>query len=382
MISILLATLVSWSAISSDHIDGPITTEHSASDITDFYAFPDADGLVMVMNLYPGAPTDAHFEDRLIYSFLVRSVNIQDQSTVSHPEGELKIHCRFNDAHLSRGQISCQSENGAISIAGPVDTITEETGVQIYSGLRSDPFIFNGSFAKSIVEKGTLSKPGSGNDMNQLNVLSVVIKIPANQLPEGALIAAATEVSFQEKGSTNAPEQLDRVGRPEITNVTLDAKSKKEEDLRDEYNTWPTFDVPLAAKSDFQARITANIIAYDQLDGIQHWKESEATLAGRLLVEDYLIVNMIGECASSNNFLSIEKAILNGQTPTTCGGRFLEDDIMDDIFTWYISKDTKVYKDGANQIYRRPLETFPYLAEPDTSFSARAKAWIARTFLL
>jgi hypothetical protein len=70
--------------------------------------------------------------------------------------------------------------------------------------------------------------------------------------------------------------------------------------------------------------------------------------------------------AEEGSFLEIELAARRGETHRTCGGRALNDDVMDRIFTLLITGgDGPPIRDGVDRSSRPGTRTWPYLAEPN-----------------
>jgi hypothetical protein len=64
--------------------------------------------------------------------------------------------------------------------------------------------------------------------------------------------------------------------------------------------------------------------------------------------------------------LEIELAARRGEPHRTCGGRALNDDIIDTLFTQLINAGNgPVIRDGVDHASRPAGRTFPYLAAPN-----------------
>jgi hypothetical protein len=62
----------------------------------------------------------------------------------------------------------------------------------------------------------------------------------------------------------------------------------------------------------------------------------------------------------------IEQAMLQGRTHSTCGGRSLNEDVIDKLLTWVINGGNGPgISDGVDQATVRASNTFPYLAPPN-----------------
>jgi Domain of unknown function (DUF4331) len=70
--------------------------------------------------------------------------------------------------------------------------------------------------------------------------------------------------------------------------------------------------------------------------------------------------------AEQGSFLEIEMATRRGEAHQTCGGRALNDDVMDTIFTLLINaQNGPTIRDGVDRATRPASRTFPYLAPPN-----------------
>src|SRR3954454_2092533 len=88
-------------------------------------------------------------------------------------------------------------------------------------------------------------------------------------------------------------------------------------------------------KGAYRARLDANLAFWDSLDGKADWPVDDAgshSLLG-VVLDDFLVVDVSKPYAEHGSFFEIERALLNGETHRTCGGRALNDDVMDTIFT-------------------------------------------------
>ncbi len=381
--ALIFALTLSFNSFGSDHIDGPVTTGHAAGDITDLFAFPSPSKpgfLTVVLNTYPFVPSNGHFADKVSYQILIREA--KTGSVILTSKG-MDFSCSFytpydHDLH----SVECKSSAGVSAKAkvNSVKPFVAGNSLQVFAGLRSDPFFFNADWAKAVSNKGVVNPPSNSNTMDQLNILSIVLDIDVKAHFGSAhsdVLALAAQTMTQDT-PTSPKRRLDRVGRPEITNVTMNARDK--EDLRDLYNLEAPFTNSQTALPKYKTRISNNISFYDKIDGKEDWSREAKEQIVSLLADDFLVIDLSKPC-SGNNFLEIEKSIVAGKPHQTCGGRKLNDDVMDTLFGYYFNADkSPARNDGVKAPYRAISNTFPYLAEPDTSISAKLKALAARKF--
>jgi hypothetical protein len=371
----------------SDHIDGPVTTGHRVADLSDYYVFPTpgkAGHLTLILNTYPVVPSNGHFTDKVNYAFLIRKAAIAGTgaSAAFTTSNEVVINCKFITPREHHNHpVNCTTTNGLAASA--VFNKSGSTGdFSLYAGMRSDPFFFYAQFAQALATEGVMKPAKDDNTMSRINVLSIAIEIQLSKLfPNQTvdLLAAATAVVTKDS-PTSALRFLDRIGRPEVTNVSLFTPNGERE-LRDLYNAERPFNVNANAREEFKARLSRNIDHYDRIDQVTNWNAAQKSAFVNVFTDDFLVVDVTKPC-NSDSFLEIEKAIIKGQAHQSCGGRKLTDDIMDTLFTIYIKGlDGARVRDGVNAPHKAPTATFPHLREPSLGLLDKAKQEIARRVL-
>jgi len=110
-------------------------------------------------------------------------------------------------------------------------------------------------------------------------------------------------------------------------------------------------------------RLHANLAHFDRLDGKTDWPLGhDATHPlTELLLADYLVVDATRPYVP-DSFFEIEQATLHGRTHQTCGGRSLNDDAMDTLFTLLVNAGN--VSDGVDRPQTPVSDTFHYLAPP------------------
>jgi hypothetical protein len=169
------------------------------------------------------------------------------------------------------------------------------------------------------------------------------------------------------------PIRLERFGRPEIKNVIMFMKEfdrvNRDLEVRDLYNLEDAFHMSADYRRAYRARLDANLAAIDRLDGSTDWAlgpDGEHPLTD-LLLDDYLVVDVSKPFAEDSCF-EIERAVLQGRPHETCGGRSLNDDVMDTLYTLLINaeKGPRI-SDGVDQATKPASHVFPFLAEANAS---------------
>jgi hypothetical protein len=118
----------------------------------------------------------------------------------------------------------------------------------------------------------------------------------------------------------------------------------------------------------YRARLNANLAFWDSLDGKIDWALDGhgAHPLTELVLADYLVVDTGKPYVEQGSFLEIELAARRGEEHRTCGGRTLNDDVMDTIFTLLITGGNgPAIRDGVDQSSRPATDSFPYLAAPN-----------------
>ncbi len=375
LLAFLLLFSISSTALASDHIDGPVTKGHAVTDLSDLFVFRTPgkpNHLSLALNTLPAAYLHNHFPDRAEYSFYLRKAAING-SKIDTGE-EVKITCTFvtPDDH-SKHAVTCNTSNG-LSATNFTDKTTGSKGdFKIFAGLRSDPFFFDAPWTIKL-SQGILTPPVFGDSMNRINILSIVIEIETKKLFQDVdLLAVASDVKFE-------GTQLDFLGRPEVTNIGMQVLRGPE--LRDRYNQEEAFSRAKEFKSNYRARLKSNLSAYDNLDGTKNLSEAKFNAIIEMLMDDYLVIDVTKPCVA-NGYFAIEAAVINGTDYTSCGGRHPNDDVMDQIFTLFVTGNfgptledgTKfAFGDKVDAPHKKVNRSFPYLAAPSTGNRAKLKA--------
>lgn len=386
----LLAAFVSFQAFASDHIDGPVTMKHRVADLTDFYAFPTpnkAGFVTLILNTYPVVLKSEHFTDKVTYVFMIRKAVVNATQKQIETNSEVLINCKVQtpDDHDNHNhQITCKSTNAllATSTYNVLSPAKATDNFRLFAGMRSDPFFFNSDFAQDAATKKRINAPNSNNIMADMNVLSIAIEMDMNKIyPQGhtGSFAFATAV-FTRDTPQSEIRILDRIGRPEITNVSLVSQAG-DTDIRDRFNIDRPFNVLVEAQRAYEARLVKNMTYYDGLDKKIDLNEFDKINLARLLADDFLVLDTTKPC-TKNSFLEIEKSIVKGSAINSCGGRHPNDDIMDTLFTTYIAGlNGSRIRDGVDAPKKAVSHEFPHLAAPSTGLLDQIKARVARGLL-
>jgi hypothetical protein len=372
----------------SDHISGPRALADPIADITDFYAFPSPrtpDRLVLVMNTLPMAKPSDVFSAGLIYRFRLRPVTSasagETAGAVFVPgQEEVVLDCVFEPPlHVSgpvNGEPVHQQHGTCRTPAGEQVSfrVNDEPGgarggVRVFAGVRWDPFIMDARAALATIATRKLAFTDQGSIfLDGKNVLSLVVELDTGLLADWTLVGVVAETLT--RGEFNV--RIERVGRPEVKNMMLAPKEfdpvNRDLEIRDLYNMEDAFRLGDSYAGAFRARLDANLAFWDGLDGKKDWPTGEdgSHPLTDLVLADYLVVDVTKPYVEQGSFLEIELAARRGETHTTCGGRTLNDDVMDTIFTQLVNGGHgPVISDGVDAATRPGTTSFPYLAPPN-----------------
>ena len=357
----------------SDHISGPRAIADPVIDITDVYAFPCPDSsrhLVLIMNVFPYAGPSALFSDAVIYRLRVRSVSIAAGGrSFDVAADESVFECTFSGPQpVQEGR--CELPNGEVVTFRVNDgSGAVGKGFQIFAGQRSDPFFLDGPMAEKTIATRQLAFKEVGSDrLYGKNVLGIVLKIEWPILLKGGPMFAVVGETLS---GGKRPVRLERVGRPEIKNITLSAKIfdtvNRDLEIRDIYNEEDAFNLSKHYVGAYRARLNANLAFFDGLDGKIDWpldQQGNHPLT-ELLLADFLVVDT-SKPFREISYFEIEHAMLEGRTHATPGGRWLNEDLVDSLLTLYVNagKGPRI-RDGVDAPIAWSSKVFPYMAIPN-----------------
>jgi hypothetical protein len=359
----------------SDHFSGPLVMGDPAVDITDFYAFvsPERGGnIVLIMDAFPLATLQSFFSDVVTYRFRLRPLT-RSGGSVTAGTTEYSIDVTYGDVpegtSVQKAKVVTSDRREASFTVGER---YEQDGMRAFAGLVSDPFFMDVDAALRTEIAGKLSYDTAANTVHFRDVLSIVVEFPIASIIERfngvTLIGAIAENVVTRRGK---PIRIERLGRPEIKNFLLanpmrDPRAKGIE-LRDLYNKEDAFAVSKEYGPLYESRLDANLAFLDQLDGKTAWPlEPDGRHPVReLLMGDYLILDLAHKFGSGN-FLEIERSILDNRPHKSCGGRWLDDDILDEMLTLFVNGGRGGrLGDGVDAPTKPGSLSFPYVREPN-----------------
>ena len=197
---------------------------------------------------------------------------------------------------------------------------------------------------------------------------ALVVEVDTALLNGAEMVGVVAETLT--RGTFNV--RIERVGRPEVKNMMLSMKQfdpvNRDLEIRDLYNMEDGFHLADAYRGAYRARLNANLAFWDGLDGKADWvtdSDGDHPLTA-LVLDDFLAVDLTKPYAEQGSFWEIELAHRRGQPHQTCGGRALNDDVMDTIFTQLVNAGNgPIIRDGVDRSSRPASQTFPYLSPPN-----------------
>ena len=379
-------------ATSSDHVDHP-TSSDPVTDITDLYAFQspeDSRKIILVLNTYLFPKKSAHLSTNVGASFVLRKAEYSQGQWTYPRDTEKRIACRYKNNTKKHKHapnlvecalLSPQNKKGwrvdhQVEVA--LGKVATPSSFRVFAGRRADPFIFNtkwtGAMMKGEIPKAKeLREEGLKNSLEKADTFSLVVEV--DKLLVGGhsgILAVTAETQDLSHGSVHWPRKsyprFDRVGVPEITNIVL-ASVKKKKEFRRRYNSQPTFDQESGFRAEFEDYFSQTLKHYDQYDKVTNWSEENIKAASKSIVDDTLLLNLSANSRIPRfSYFSLQSQALLGLSFSSRGGRRLEDDFMDELFTWLIKgPNSKVasFSDGVDEPKDAIKEEFPFLANPN-----------------
>jgi len=365
----------------SDHIDSPSITQDRGSDLTDTYAFLDPNDnskVVLIMSTQGFVVSGEHF------GMAIFDHNIRYRFEIENT-GDAKPD-EFVDVIYSKGLGRTMNQTATIELPGdkkftapttPSDqeyrapefviTNNRETGSTFYAGVADDPFFLDDTGANRFVlssiknpgrpNKALLSERGGRDTYAGFNTLITAISVPASMLrgKAGNVIGINAVTQRRETQRINDKGEVkgsgdwvtvDRDGGPLVNNGLIPPPRK------DEYNAASTED---DAKGLFQADLVKSLKGLATDDAHIAMLAKVAVEKGDILRLDLTVPNK-GRGGGNNRDGGFGKM----------GGRRLQDDVVDAVFTIINNGAPLGDKVDGNEVAF--LDRFPFVAKPTQPF--------------
>ncbi len=199
------AGLVSYELLSgADHTDGPLAAGDQAADIADVYSFRNGDNLVLVLTVsnVQAAPEielgRSIFDPEVLYQIKIdtdgdATEDLVIQSFVTGNPTNQVMHFRGPVAPALTGT-SARIVNGPTASVrvstGAEPIVAERQGMQIFAGVRDDPFFFDLTQLLAILggQAGSFNDPGT-DTFAGLNVYAIVVELPLDAIGDPSQIS-------------------------------------------------------------------------------------------------------------------------------------------------------------------------------------------------
>jgi hypothetical protein len=139
---------------------------------------------------------------------------------------------------------------------------------------------------------------------------------------------------------------------------------KDGDDLRDLWNQQTPFAIDNALRPTFLHQLKASLHDYDMRDGLEDWSPDALAAVADVFLDDFLVFD-VDKPITDASFFEIERSMLDGHAYTTGGGRTVNVNVMDVMFTWAVNRGRKQLKGGAAEATKPGTDTFPYFASPN-----------------
>jgi hypothetical protein len=202
-------------ARASDHQDNPLVELNPAMDMSDVYAFPGSapDRIALVLNsrplLTPASTPSASFDPNILYQFKIDNTGDAKEDRVIQvifkgTGATQTVEVRGPMAPPVTGAMMNTVADVAPAITGPINqNLGSATGMQVFAGAREDPFFIDlEQFLRILPDRKPSTGPFSEipdspsattfrsasaavDILKGLNLLSIVVELPASQLTSG-----------------------------------------------------------------------------------------------------------------------------------------------------------------------------------------------------
>jgi hypothetical protein len=339
----------------SDHADTAEIVNRIGGDLTDVFIFPSAtnpENVVLVLDahgLIPAGVADVSFDPRVLYQFKIDNNGdaVEDlviQVKFGNPGGQQEVYVAGPYKPFLTGTRSIFGRR--LRTVGLINqTFHPAPGMQVFAGLRADPFFFDvGQFYRIFPDRQTpltgkqvnfasikaadtpqepgFQPPGMAADfLEGLNCLSIVIELPRASLAPRGKDPGVIRLWETTSVFSGAPDfdytQLDRLARP-VVNEALATVTARRHEHNDKDN--PTDD------ADPKNGLITDI---DSFLGFPAGRSAAIrNVIKSILVPDVMVADLSQSDAASYLGYEVTNA-LSGGTKSSFGGRALSDDVVD-----------------------------------------------------
>jgi len=364
----------------SDHIDSPIITQDRGSDLADTFAFLDPNDnsrVVLIMSTQGFVVSGEHFgmaifDHNIRYRFEIENTGDAKPDEfidVLYSPGLGRVTPQTATIELPNGRkFTAQTTVSDQEYKAPEFVITNnsENNAVFYAGVADDPFFLDDTGANRFVassimnpgrpNKSLLGERGGRDTYAGFNTLITAISVPASMLKgRGNVIGINAVTQRRERQKIGRNNQVtgdgdwitvDRAGGPLVNNGLIPPPRK------DEYNAASTED---DAKGRFKDDLVKSLKGLGTDDAHIAMLAKAAVETGDILRLDLSVPNR-GPGGGNNRDGGFGKM----------GGRRLQDDVVDAVFT--IINNGAPLGDKVNGNEVPFLNRFPFVAKPTQPF--------------
>ncbi|MDP9339691.1 MAG: DUF4331 domain-containing protein [Acidobacteriota bacterium] len=374
----------------SDHLDSPQVAQDRAADIGDVYAFLDPNDnskVVLIMSTMNFVVSSEHFgmvifDSNLRYRFEIENTGdaipdafidvryspglgrqMPQTATITLPNG-----------HSFTAQTTIATQEPYTSVPppdtgtapAPVITTDQVSGAKFFAGATDDPFFLDDTGANRLVasatanpghpDKSLLNVRGGRDTYAGFNVLLTVVEVPVSMLKGASKIIGINAVAQRQRNQVVTTTgtvlasgpwiTVDREGTPLVNNGLIPPP------LKNVYNAASTLD---DANGNFRSALITSLNAFGTNATFQNKILQAIQANGDILRLDVTVPNF-GSGGGNNS---------NGGFGNM-GGRRLQDDVVDAVFT-LLNNGSHLGDDvNGNQVAFR--NAFPFAHDPIQPF--------------
>jgi hypothetical protein len=106
-------------------------------------------------------------------------------------------------------------------------------------------------------------------------------------------------------------------------------------------------------------------------DGTADWAPEALAANANVFLDDFMLFD-VAKPITDESHLEIEKSTIDGHPYHTGGGRTIDANVIDILFTWLVNHDREFLQGGATGATKPGMTTFPYLATPNSELQTVA----------
>jgi hypothetical protein len=171
-------------AYAADHNDPPAVRDDSPFDIADLYAWHQGNKLVAILT-HGGPAAPVAGQTGVFNNTATYRVNIDNNAD---NVVDISIATTFKTDVNGATTVTVTNLPGATGpISGPVETTLDAAaGLQVFAGLRDDPFFFDGQGFSDTLATGTLSFDNTRDTFAGQNVTAIVLEMDLAEATAGS----------------------------------------------------------------------------------------------------------------------------------------------------------------------------------------------------